>query len=190
MEDLLPILQAKAQDGRYLVVNKGPLAELLQRSVGDILMNRCPDGATVSIEVKAEGENKHGNLFLETWSNKSRWTHGWMCSLREATWLWYYFQRERELCVVAFEALRRWAYTIPGRNGHAGRLWDFPERKQSKYNQPNDTWGRCVPIAVLVQESGLRRFFVNGAVVTVAPSSVAEPGLFENDNWAEEAPVP
>ena len=114
---------------------------LIQKTCGDFLARHRRDFAEY-VELKAEEANLYGNLFLETWSNKSRRTPGWMLTCT-ADWLWYYFVNNRELYLVPFANLTEWAKQ---------RMFDFPEKPQGKYAQLNDTWGRCVPISVLLNE--------------------------------------
>lgn len=118
-------------------------SEFLQAVWGDytILKNGLPYG----IELKAEAENRHGNFFLETWSNRAWFTLGWMYKLRGNS-LFYYFVQEKELYTISIPALQAWAF---GSNDKPGRIYGYPEKRQSKYFQKNDSWGRCVPIAVL-----------------------------------------
>lgn len=150
MEILRPFIQQRAYNGQYVVTSKGPLARELQKTVGDVLFNS--DSETIySIEVKAEEANEYGNLFLETWSNRHRFTVGWMFTLN-ADLLLYHFLREDELYKIPFAKLRKWAF-------HDNRIFSFPERKAQKYDQLNDTWGRCVPISVLSRELNLAPAF-------------------------------
>lgn len=143
MEILRPYVRARAWNGQYVTTAKGPLARDLQKSVGDMMFNS--DAETVyGVEVKAEADCRHGNFFLETWSNRQRFTPGWMLNLNTDLLL-YHFLAEDLLYRVPFEKLRKWAF-------HEGRIYDFPEKPQHKYQQLNDTWGRCVPIAVLEVE--------------------------------------
>lgn len=147
LDILRPFIQQRAFNGQYVVTLKGPLATDLQKTAGDMLYNTDAE-TVVSVEVKAELENKHGNFFLETWSNRERLKSGWLVTLR-ADWLLYHFLENDELYVIPLAKLQRWAF-------HSGRIYTFPERKQSKYDQLNDTWGRCVPIDVVTREIGLR----------------------------------
>lgn len=150
--DLEPFIRAKSYEGRFVVTEKGNLSEFLQRSVGDILFNS--DESTVwSIELKCEEEQKHDNFFLETWSNRSRYTPGWMFTLN-CDFLFYYFRNTRTLYSIRFPLLREWAFVRSGTVSRTGRLWEYPEKRQTKYSQLNDTWGRCVPIAVIKQQVG------------------------------------
>lgn len=143
LEILRPFIQQRAFNGQYVVTSKGPLARDLQKRVGDVLFNS--DASTVySVEIKAEQENKYGNFFLETWSNRSRFTPGWMVTL-QADLLLYHFVEQDELYRIPFQKLKRWAWQS---GGHGG-IYKYPERCQSKYEQKNDTWGRCVPISDL-----------------------------------------
>lgn len=67
-------------------------------------------------------------------------------------------QPSTETCTTA--DLKRWAFVLPRRNGHAGKIWDFEEKKQGKYDQLNDTWGRIVPVSVLEKEANAKRLSV------------------------------
>lgn len=147
LDILRPFIRQQSFQGQYVVTSKGRLSQELQLTVGDVLYNK--DSETIlSIEIKAELENKFGNFFLESWSNRERFKTGWMFNVR-CDWLFYHFLQEDLLYAIPFMKLLRWAF-------HDRRLYDFPERKQSKYDQLNDTWGRCVPISVLQREIGLR----------------------------------
>lgn len=72
MRYLFPFLKSYAHDGQIVRIAKGELAEKLQQEVGDILLNSKKNQSLLSFELKIEERNSHGNLFLETWSNKSR----------------------------------------------------------------------------------------------------------------------
>ena len=148
MAVLRPFIRQRAYDGQYVVTAKGPLARELQVSAGNVLFNG-PGDAVYGIEIKAELCNQHGNLFLETWSNRARFTVGWLYTLKTDILL-YHFIEDDEVWRLPFGRLREWAF-------HEGRIYAFPERRQMKHSQPNDTWGRCVPTAVLEREAGARR---------------------------------
>src|SRR5262245_10679204 len=141
---LRPFIQQRAYNGHYVVTSKGPLARELQRTVGDVVYNWGDDETVYSAEIKAEEANNHDRFFLETWSNRSRFTPGWMLTL-SCDVLLYHFLREDELYVIPFGRLRKWAF-------HDVRIYQFQERCQKKRVQLNDTWGRCVPILTLCRE--------------------------------------
>lgn len=153
MEILTPYLKTIAMNGQVVLTHRGVLSFVIQKSVGDVLYNLYPDGDMVAVEIKVEESQKYGNLFLETWSNKSRYTPGWMFTTK-ADRLWYFFLEERQLLTMSFGNLRHWAFVKPSRcvSGGLGRLFDFEEKRQGKYVQMNDTWGRCVPIEVIREE--------------------------------------
>lgn len=155
-EILEPFIRQRAFNGQYVTTDKGRLARRLQATVGDVLMND-KRGKIVSLELKAEEENAHGNFFIETWSNRSRWTVGWFLKL-EADVLLYHFLKEDELYVINFVRLRRWLLTSSESNSWRPPIGRFSERPQSKYQQRNDTWGRCVPIQQVVAETGAKLF--------------------------------
>lgn len=146
MKDVIPFLTERSV--RFVLTNKGRLSRDLQKQYGDVL-SETTDGV-LAVEIKAEQENSHQNLFLETWSNRARFTVGWMWTL-DADVLLYYFVNERVMYSIQFARLRRWAF-------HDLRIYDFPEKKQGKYIQKNDTWGRCVPIEVVGNEVGFNRY--------------------------------
>jgi hypothetical protein len=154
MGDLIPFLEAAATVDKFILTQGGRASQYIQKVMGDILIN-CSAGKLWTIEIKAEEENRHGNFFLETWSNRSRFTPGWMFT-SHADWLFYYFLEEKELFTMDFSKLKMWAFLTLGQNGNAGCLWDYPEKKQNKRTQLNDTWGRCVPISILKQNLDIR----------------------------------
>lgn len=165
-----PFIEATQE--RYVLTAKGRLAAYLQREVGDVLFNDRR-GRVWSIELKAELRHT-GNLFLETWSNRNLdevashaergSTVGWLYTTR-ADLLLYHFVEDDRLYVLSVMALKRWAFMAPSRRSTMsdpdasgvrremqGRLYDFAERAQAKYRQPNDTRGRLVPVTVLERE--------------------------------------
>jgi hypothetical protein len=149
MEDIVPFLKRISLDGRYVLTNKGNLSQELQKMVGDAVLN-SHDGRIWGVEIKAEESDRHGNFFFETWSNRKRFTPGWMFTLR-ADILLYYFIKERLLYSFDFFKLRSWAFMD-------GNINKYPEKPQGKYSQLNDTWGRCVPIIAIEKEVGLRKY--------------------------------
>lgn len=161
----------RVYENRMVRTDKGRISLQLQQTVGDILYNA--DRLTVmSIEVKTE-QRASRNLFLETWSNASseleRMREGWMLTL-DADWLFYYFVETDTLCTVDFQKLKTWAFRTPRHDGSLGRLFDYPEKAQKKHQQLNLTRGRCVPIAVLQAEVGLRLYTLNPAGILVPPT--------------------
>lgn len=154
---LLPYLKERS-DGALVLTEKGVLARHLQLIAGDALIN-TPDGRLWAIEFKVE--QKHtGNLFLETWSNRNlndKYAHamygsnpGWMVHCR-ADLLMYYFMDTDDLYTIDLFRLKQWSF---GANDRRSNLYRWPEVAQRKYQQPNDAYGRIVPINVLRQELG------------------------------------
>lgn len=105
------------------------------------------------IELKIEEANSHGNLFIETWSNKNWWNPGWIFKTK-AEWLFYYFLQEDELYRIRIEDLRRFVFGI-GKTGTVSAFAKYREKPQKKYNQPNQTCGLCVPIKDIEAQAGL-----------------------------------
>lgn len=152
---LRPFIEQRAMNGQYVTTDKGRLAKELQKTCGDVFMNGI-DGKIYAVEIKAEAEQKHGNFFLEIWSNLSRYTPGWMFHLN-CDVLLYHFIEQDELYVINFQHLKDWAFRKENGNKR-GRIWDFKMRPQEKYVQLNDTWGSCVPISVIESAVGFKKF--------------------------------
>ena len=121
MKDILPFLADQSDDGRFVLTNKGRLSRELQKRYGDAASQH--NGDIVFVEMKAEEDCKYGNLFLETWSNRRRFTLGWMYTLN-ADVLLYYFLDERCMYSINFTSLRKWAF-------HEGRIYHYPEKVQN-----------------------------------------------------------
>ena len=49
------------------------------------------------------------------------------------------------------------AQAVGFRLGRGRRHLSMPEKRQGRYLQANDSWGRCVPVDVLEQETGAKR---------------------------------
>lgn len=162
LEDIVPFIRSRATGGQFVLTDKGTLSELLQKSAGDALLNfatRC-----WGVELKTEEENKYGNFFLETWSNRkfSMQNPGWMYTLKTDILL-YYFLNSGELFSMKFDDLWDWSFCKRSERGLCGRVYDYPEKPQGKYEQLNETWGRCVPIEVIGREVGFRKYlYVSG----------------------------
>lgn len=142
---------------------KGTLARMLQGSFGDVLMNTGAE-TVWSVEIKVE-QNWTGNLFLEAWSNRNledKASHaergcnpGWLLSTG-ADLLMSYFLDTDDLVVVAMFRLKRWAFGSEDEGG----VYAWPEKRQGRYAQRNDSWGRCVPVDVIEREVGAKRLHV------------------------------
>lgn len=115
----------------------------LQKMFGDWVVRHSSGARTV--EVKAEMKWT-GNLFLEEWSNRSKFTPGWMYTC-QADVLAYYFVEEKKLCLCPMPSLKAWAFIGDG----GGLMFTHPARQQAKYDQQNDTWGRIVPVSALAR---------------------------------------
>lgn len=148
-------------NGRYVYTDKGRLAKEFQRRFGDVLISMAANGEMLSVEMKAEQRDSR-NLFLEVFSNGSRYTFGWMAYC-DADLLFYHFIDTDRLYITHMQRLRRWFWFGIGprrANGetriHTPGFVRFPPKRQNKYKQLNDTWGSCVPINVIKEEVGLR----------------------------------
>ncbi len=153
------ILEERAYRGRLVSTAKGPLARILQHSFGDFFINIDADTVR-SLEIKVE-RHWTGNLFLETWSNlnlEDREAHaehgstpGWMVT-NWADLLLFYFLDTDDFVTVPLLRLKRWAFG----SGTDGGIYAWPEKRQRRYGQRNDTWGRCVSVDHLVATVGTR----------------------------------
>jgi len=151
---LEPYLKKRAFEGRFVRTAKGPLSLELQKSIGDVLVNSSREHVT-AIEVKAELKHT-GNLFLERWSNRQRFTPGWLETLHTDV-LWYHFLDKDIVYELGFQRLRQWMYWHEGRGKPNASKFELV--KQSKYDQLNDTWGYIVPLSELKESSLIRRVF-------------------------------
>lgn len=173
MDILMPMLEPR-YDGRLVLTNKGRLSREVQEKYGDIFVQHATHGLQ-SIEVKAEEQNEYGNFYIEEWSNRKWFNRGWLDKL-DCDLLLYHFLREDDLYVLNFANLKRWAYQPFGERGRS-RIESFRCAQQAKRTQLNDTWGACVPIAVLEKEVGFilmhpaREF----AAETTAPAAAPVP---------------
>lgn len=139
---LEPYLETRVKDRRFVVTDKGLLSYELQKTVGDAVANNQA-GAVFGVEFKIEAENKHGNLFLEDWSNMNfnPRNPGWMVTLK-TDYLWYYFLDSDELFILKFPELFNWAVVD-------GNMYRYKRAVQRKHSQNNVTAGWCVPISAV-----------------------------------------
>lgn len=161
MSVLLPYLESRAYRGQVIQVCKGPLARHFQRTFGDLLIATGP-GGVASVEIKTQ-RRWTGRLFLETWSNRNlenRASHvergstpGWLISCRADVIGFHFLDADTVLFLPLFQ-LQRWAF---GTGDQPGRIYDFPELRQRRYFQPNESLGRLVPVEVLAREIGIER---------------------------------
>jgi hypothetical protein len=136
------------------------LATTLQRDFGDFLVN-TDDRTIWAVETKVE-QAWTGNLFLETWSNRNlddTASHaelgsapGWLLKTR-ADPLLYDFLDTDGLVTLPLFRLKQWAFG----SGEEGGICRWPEKRQGRYGQANDSWGRCVPVDVLERGVGAKR---------------------------------
>lgn len=148
---LIPYLRGKAHRNQIVVFGAGRMAKEMQKTA-DLVFQK-DENNFYCLEIKAEQSNKSGNLFLETWSNKSRLNPGWLVKSR-ADYLLYYFVDSDEFYRVSLPALQRWAFACDENNRE--NISRYPIKKQSKYDQLNDTWGACVPLSEIGRHIGFR----------------------------------
>lgn len=150
---ILAYLKDVALDGRIVLTSKGRKSLLLQKLVGDVIV-QSKRGAAVCFELKTEQADKYGNFFLEVWSNLPRHTLGWMYTT-EADWILYQFYDDERVYMLPVPQLKHWAFT-------RRKIEDYPHRPQKKRDQMNETVGACVPISIIEAEvEGVRRLDVS-----------------------------
>lgn len=117
----------------------------LQKSKGDFYMKTSESDGKY-IELKAESDDKSGNFFLETWSNKQfgMQNPGWMVTLK-SDFLFYYFLNSDTLYIMNFKKLWEWAFDY-------NNIYKYEEKRQRKREQKNITKGHIVPIKLLCNE--------------------------------------
>lgn len=153
---LVPLFYRKhSADGRYVFLDKGRIADVLQRKheVDTIIQSR--DGGVVAVEEKiVRWKGKvYDKFFLETKSctNVGHESDGWMV-YGSADYLFYCFSRDErdsalDCYLVDFQKLKEW-------------FWPRCER-WSEFVMPftpNHTAGRLTPIAEVVAEVPSWRF--------------------------------
>jgi len=140
----------KAQFPRWRVARTWEATErgkALQTQFGDLFIWTEKEILQVA-ELKIEQVNRHGNAFLETWSNflkKPGWMFSCNCDL-----LIYHFLDHKETFIFEMPKLKEWF--------HGSGYRRFDQKCQQAYDQKNDTRGVCVPFAVLRDEVGFRYF--------------------------------
>lgn len=147
---LSPFLEQRAHKGHLVWTTKGRLARELQRSAGDVLFN-SDEETIVGCELKCE-ERLRDTLFIERWSNRKRWTPGWLETLSTDLLLYYFIEGDK-LCVINFDGFRHWLYDC--RDGCVPKAGCFPQYQQKRHSQPNDTWGYSISIDRLPARSVL-----------------------------------
>ena len=140
-EILEPLIQHRSFEGRFVRTARGPLARELQKSAGDVLMN-TDEKSVFGLELKAEVKWT-GNVFLERWSNRSRFTPGWF-ETAKCDLLLYHFLNNDTLYGFRFRKLREWFYYCENMGVPVASRYKLAGQK--KHDQLNDTWGYIVPI--------------------------------------------
>ncbi len=93
-------------------------------------------GVALNLEVKAEA-HETGNVFIETWSNREAGRVGGCTTSRSATCCCTTVLDSGNAYVMQFHKLRNLDLSA------------WPEVKQSRYDQSNESWGRLLPVDLL-----------------------------------------
>jgi hypothetical protein len=125
------------------------------QTYGDIIVKPPHLDHHLLVELKIEQSNCHGNLFVETWSNRAWFTPGWLFTSK-AEQLFYYFLEEDQLFVVGMHDLKSFIFQRNAENKLAV-LSRYQEKPQAKYKQLNQTFGLCVPIGHLSDSVPIKR---------------------------------
>lgn len=163
---LRSFLSHRCDDGRYVIIDKGPLAPIVQELCGDVCMSI--EGRTWFAELKAE-EKHTGNIFFEVFSNRclsSRDDHaqygikpGWGISNR-ADLLIYHFLDKDIVYVMDFYRLKRWMFGSSTPHSFDGAWWRYGarghQRTQQKRFQRNETVGLLVPLIEIPRDGAER----------------------------------
>lgn len=146
--------------GRYVLTAKGAMSRFMQLYMGDVIANDRA-GKVWTLEIKVEDEASE-NFFIETWSNRNledRRSHiehgsnqGWLYHSR-ADALLYYFIGSDDLYLINLFKLKQWAF---GSGKNDGAIYRYPEVRQKKRSQANDTWGRLIDKGVLFEKVGFK----------------------------------
>lgn len=139
-------LKSDCDEGRFVLTDKGRLSKEMQCRFGDVLAQK--NGLAVWIELKAEMDFT-GNFFIEEWSNRKWGNPGWLYKL-DTDLLFYHFVIDGLLYIINFQQLKKWLLEMPPDwcryKPRQINLCQYDEKKQGKYAQKNDTWGRTIPV--------------------------------------------
>lgn len=161
-EIIEPLLE-RHTDGRFVYTDKGRLAREFQAKYGDLLIQDKRNKEMLAVEMKAERKSSP-NLFLEIFSNGSRYKPGWMLG-NEADLLFYHFLDADELYIIKLPDLKNWFWfgrgpvvrtNIPSIQ-YLPAWMRFKHKQQKQYNQMNDTWGVLVPVETIAREVRLKK---------------------------------
>ncbi len=120
---------------------------------------------------------------LEVWSNKnldSQASHvergstpGWLITCRADVVGFHFLDADTALFLPLFR-LQQWAF---GTGDQGGRIYDFPERRQRRYVQRNDSWGRIVPV-----ECSRGKW---GSSARRSPADIAGAAMMRSTGWSQ-----
>lgn len=153
---LIPML-LEMFDGNMLATNSHSHSADLQKTCGDFLARKSI-GDVIGLEMKAEMKHT-GNVFIETWSNRKWFASGWLFTSK-ADYILYHFLDSEVCYVISMRGLKTFCHiTESPKTKKPGRLLDYPEVPQKKYDQLNDTWGRLIPVGDLKSAQCLKEFW-------------------------------
>lgn len=171
-DTMIPFIKWWSGGDNIVRTDSGRLSLDFQKKYGDAIVS-MQDGDMMAVECKSE-EKWTGNFFFEMWSNRSRFTLGWMYTL-DCDILMYYFKSVGLLFVLDWKRFRQWAF---GSGFQPGKIYDekWPEKRHGKRAQLNDSWGRCVDVPVALLNSAGHAYDVTGTTpVEVAIEDLPPP---------------
>lgn len=118
-----------------------------QNNLGDVIAD------LINIELKTE-RKWTGNLFFEVWSDLNE-TEGWIYKLGKCDVFLYLFLDKMKCYGFPFKETIEWYK-------YKNNMKRFPLVPQNKHVQENDTWGRLIPIDVLLDETRMIDIPLNG----------------------------
>ena len=145
-----------SHNGRYVVLDKGRMATLIQRRFAADTVAQGKDGEAIFIEEKI-ARRSYTSFFLETESctKPGHESDGWM-KYGEADILLYAFAHTGEQLLdvywIDFPRLKTWFWTT---------FEHYPYRPACGGTTPNGTMGRVVPISDIDRAVGLSRWLVS-----------------------------
>lgn len=126
------------------------------QTYGDLIVRPPEQSKHMLVELKVEKSGRHGNFFIETWSNRTWFTPGWIFTSK-AQRLLYYFLEDDCLYSMCMDDLKSFVFQR-NKDNRITAFFHYPEKTQSKYNQPNQTHGLCVPINDLLHSVPVKQY--------------------------------
>lgn len=132
------------------VIDAKRIVSLDEQFKGRDILVTLNDNSRFTVEVKTEANDKYGNLFLETWSNRTTQRQGWLYTC-QADFFVYQFANQPWGYWFQTKNLQSWATSC-----------NVPEKMQQKRQQHNDTWGMCANIQIVIASTNSKIIQLDG----------------------------